>query len=997
MGLLKSYFIKGFFLLLLVTATSAVSGQLSFSGKVLNKRMDKPVAGAMVKIIESDIEMTADEKGAFKFIGLQPGTYTIQITHRDFANAVEQVNLTRNITDATLYLREDNLTLDDIQVNARLNDRPVTSFTMDRKALDHMQVLSVTDAQALLPGGKTNPDLKLTDGAQRFSVNGMLNENGNALFGVGVEVDGVRLSPNANPDRSTEGTVSSLNRTAPDLRSIASSNVESVEVITGVASVEYGDITNGVVKINSRKGASPYILEAITKPNTKQLAISKGWRLGEKAGVLNVSGEHTRSVSNLASPYTAYERNGVSLNYGNEFNRARQKPILLDLGLTGNIGGMNSRTDPDQFVDTYQKQKDNVLRGNMRLRWYLRRSWITNLEFSGGFNYNDRLYESNENKSFSASTAAIHSMEPGYFAGQTYDENPDAAVILIPPGYWYQKRFEDNKVLSYNLRLKGNWFKKIGAAFNNVLLGGEYASNDNNGRGVYYEDMRYAPTWRPYSYKDEASQKNMALYLEDRITLPLGISRLQLIGGLRSDVTSIRGSEYGSVSGLSPRFNGQYSFWEKQARFVRSFSLRYGWGRSAKLPSFDVLYPTPAYIDLLAFAPGTTATGQTYYAYFTYPRTRLFNPDLRWQYNIQNELAVNLDLAGTRVTVIASRNKTKNTYEGVDVYNSLNYKITDQSALAGSQIPEENRVYAIDQQTGIVTVTDKTGAGSPEVLTYKAYTRLVGSSKYVNGSPAVRDQLAWVIDFKQIRPVRTGIRLDGNYYVYKSNDLLVQQNIPNSTLNMADGTPFKYIGFYTGGASAANGEQSKTLNLNVTSTTHIPRLRLIFSLRLESTLYNLSGRLSTGANGAGRGVIIDSRDAFLPSANQGNIYTANKFLAVYPDYYVNREDMSVRIPFAEKYLWARENDPALFNELSKLVIKSPTDYYFTPNRLSAYFMGNIRITKEIGDRASITFNGTNFLNNLQMVRSSAAGTASTIYDTGYIPNFYYGLSLRLKF
>ena len=61
---------------------------------------------------------------------------------------------------------------------------------------------------------------------------------GNPDFGTVVEMDGVRLSGNATA-ASTSGT---------DTRNIGNSNVERVEVITGVPSVEYGDLTDGVVK-----------------------------------------------------------------------------------------------------------------------------------------------------------------------------------------------------------------------------------------------------------------------------------------------------------------------------------------------------------------------------------------------------------------------------------------------------------------------------------------------------------------------------------------------------------------------------------------------------------------------------------------------------------------------------------------------------------------------------------------------------------------------------
>ena len=47
------------------------------------------------------------------------------------------------------------------------------------------------------------------------------------------------------------------------------------------------------------------------------------------------------------------------------------------------------------------------------------------------------------------------------------------------------------------------------------MLGGEYNGSGNNGKGLYYDDMRYAPTWRPYRYDELPFMHNYAVYMED--------------------------------------------------------------------------------------------------------------------------------------------------------------------------------------------------------------------------------------------------------------------------------------------------------------------------------------------------------------------------------------------------------------------------------------------------------------------------------------------------
>jgi outer membrane receptor protein involved in Fe transport len=889
-----------------------VYGQHTVSGSVVNSRDSLPIPNAVVSIANLDLWAVANEKGLFQLKGVPSGNAIVSVRYLGFVTRSMELNVNQDYPGLVISLNEDNLTLNEVTVTAQKNETSLnTSFVMDRTVLDHMQMLSVADATSLLPGGKTNGSLHLASGAQTISVIGTGSEMGNALFGVGVEVDGVRLSGNALPGLS-----------GVDVRNIASSNVESVEVVNGIPSVEYGDATNGMVRINTRKGVSRFILDMAIKPNTKQIALSKGFDLKNNRGVLNFNIEHTRSISDLASPYTSYVRNSLSLNYSNAFGKQSRQPLELNAGITGNIGGYNNRSDPDRFVNTYAKTKDNVIRGNFSLKWLLNRSWITNIELTGTVNYNDKLSESQTNKSSSASVAAIHAVKEGYHVGQPYAVNPNAEIILINPGYWNELSFTDSKALNYATRLKATWNKRIGVADTRLLVGGEFTGSGNKGRGSYYGDMQYAPTWRAYRYDTIPFENNFAAFIEEKIRIPgPGRSGLDIVGGLRWDATSIKGSVYGLVSNFSPRFNAEYTFWKKSDLFVEDLSFKAGWGKTVKLPSMSTLFPTVNYRDYLTFAPGTMADGTTYYAYYSTPSTPIFNPDLKWQSNTQFELGLTAKVKGIKLLLIASRDKTDGAYSQNMRYTPFTYKFTDQSNLEKSAIPIANRNYAVDQQSGIVTVSDKTGQNPNEILAYKAITRFISNNVVQNGSPVVRNRIQWIADFPRIPAIRTQIRLDGNWYYYKGIDAVVKSYMPNATINMADGNPYKYVGFFVGGANASNGNTSKSLNMNLTATTHIPAIRLIFSTRIEGTLQNYSQALSQSSRG-NRGFVLDNKEAFTASETKKDIYAGNQFVGVYPDYYVSLDDMSTPVPFEEKFLWAKVNDSVLYNELAKMVVKS---------------------------------------------------------------------------
>lgn len=981
------------FLFCVVGIVQSAFCQYSVSGKISNHKNNTPIEFATVLLPENELWAITDEKGEFTLRQVPEGKVILEVQCLGYVKKKIELDVRKNMSGLVIVLNEDNLKLDEVVVTAQKKAGELTtSYTIDRTTLDHAQILNISDIGTLLPGGKTKSD-NLTSN-NRFALRSGSTEKGNAAFGTAIEVDGVRLQNN-----------SAMNETlSADTRNISSANVESVEVITGIPSVEYGDLSNGMLKIHTRKGKTPFILDLSTKPNTKQIALSKGFNLSQGAGVINAGFDRTQSISNLASPHTSYDRNTLILNYFNTFNKSNT-PLTLTAGFTGNLGGYNSEADPDAFKDTYTKIRDYTFRGSIQLNWLLNKSWITNMSLSGSMAYSDKQSEENKNQSSSSSQPFIHSMQEGYFIATNYDENPHAPVILGPTGYWYQLSYTDSKPIDYSLKLKADWIHKFGTVVNRLMIGGDFTRNGNKGRGLYYDDMRYASTWREYRYDELPFMNNLSGYVEEKVTLPVSsMSTFQLTAGLRSDMTFIKGSEYGSAASFSPRFNARYIFWEKTDRLFSSLSMYGGWGKSVKLPSFEVLYPSPLYADKLAFAPGTTSDGNAFYAYYTMPSKAIYNPDLKWQYNKQIEIGIETEIKGTRISVAAFRNKTYNPYVGTNVYTPYSYSQTTQSSLESCPIPSADRKYMIDSQTGVVTVADKNGVYPSQQLDYTTRNTFKSNARYTNGSPVERYGIDWIVDFAQISALRTSIRLDGNYYYYKGLDETMIAWMPGSTQSMADGNPYKYIGYYAGSsassasspssASVSNGSLSRQANTNLTITTHIPKIRLILSMRVEASFYNYRRNLSELSDGSNRGFVIDNVEDYFGS--DLNIYQGDKYVAVYPMYYSTWDDLETKIPFSEKFAWAKENDQALYNELAKLVTKTNTNYYFNPNKISSYFSANISVTKEIGDFAAISFYANNFFNNMKRVKSSQTGLESSLYNSSYTPKFYYGLSLRLK-
>lgn len=992
--LLNIFMRKTFLIILtligLVSSKSALFGQNSIlSGKVSDSKTGKAIEFASVLLKENGLWAITSDKGIYTIKNVPQGTYTAEVQCMGYASAHLSVKIGATPVTLDIPLAEDNLMLDVVEVVAkRGEDNSTTSYKIDRTAIEHQQTLNLIDITSLLPGGRTLNSTLMDD--SRLTLRSGSGEKGNASFGTAIEVDGVRIDNNAIINETSGAST----------RNISSSNIESVEIIAGIPSVEYGDLSNGVVKVNVRKGKSPLIIETSVNPHTRIYSVNKG--IGIRSGILNISAERGKSFSNIASPYTAYQRNILSLKYLNTLMKTGT-PLTIEVGLTGNMGGYNSGKDPDETLESYTKIKDNLLSGNFSLKWLLGKKWLTNLSLKGNFSFRDKKAEEYYNASSASSQPYIHTTEEGYFIAEDYSLNPSAAIILGPTGYWYVRGYSDQKPVNFNLKLKAELNRQFGSVRNNIIAGADFQTSFNNGRGTYYEDMRLAPTWREYRYDKLPALGNLAIYAEDRLTVPFaGSKEAILTAGIRDDITMISGSDYGTVSSLSPRTNLNVYLVRNSEKTLRSLSVHAGWGRSFKLPSFQVLYPSPSYSDILTFTPGSTIDNRAYYAYYTFPSAARYNPALKWQYTDQTDFGFEADIKGTRISVSVFNHKTANPYMAVNNYTPFKYLRTGQSAIEGTAIPSADRRFSVDKTTGLVTLYDRTGTVAPVVLSAQEHHTYNSTRMYTNGNNISRYGVEWIVDFAQIKAIRTSVRIDGNYYYYKGIDETLFPTLTGSIGNMSD-PAYPLLAYYRGSsstsadisasASTSNGSESRRLGVNATVTTHIPSLRLIVTLKVESTLYNYKRTLSEYSGGK-RGIVLkDITDYFGEEYDKS---MRDRIIAVYPEYYSTWDNPGVLIPFKEKFEWAKENDRDLYNNLARLIVKSNYAYTFNPSRISEYFSANFSVTKEIGNHVSLSFYANNFFNNMGKVKNSQTGLTQSLFGSSYIPKFYYGMSIRIK-
>ena len=934
-------------ILLLVSADVMTAQQnralFSISGKVVDAKTGEPVIGAAVNVEDTGIWAISDENGKFFLPDIRPGDYAVQFSCLGFVDKRLSFVVKKDIPNLTIKLDQNTLALNSVVVTAERDKEGMnTSLKFGANALNHLQMSNVTDISALLPGGKTvNPDLT-TDNAVSLRSGGLAA--GNAAFGTALEVDGVRVGNNASfGSMSGTGT-----------RNISTENVQSIEVITGVPSAEYGDLNSGMVRINTRKGLTPWNITFAVNPRTYQASASKGIDLMKNRGVLNVSAEWTRATQKLSSPYTSYTRRGFSASYSNTFKNV----LKFEVGATGNIGGMNTKNDPDAYKGTWSKVRDNVLRANTSLTWLLRKSWITNLKLDASVNYNDNRSQDHAYGSSASMLPAVHSELAGYYLADR-----------LPVSYFSDKVI-DSKELDYAASLKYEWFKKSGKRLSKLKAGVQWKANGNVGEGEYYKDPSVAANgYRPRPYSQYPFMHNVAAYIEEDYTFPIGKTSLQISAGLRLENLFVKDTDYKNVSSLSPRFNAKW-------KISDNLSIRGGWGVSEKLPSFYILYPVQKYRDIQTF--GFSHGDASSYVYYTQPYKMLFNENLKWQKNYNAEFGIEAYFLRTSVSLVGFFNKTKNPYTYQNIYTPFSYNI--MSVPSGYTVPD-NPEIRVDSQTGQVYMR-----GSNEEFWTPMATKVTDKTFFEsqmpgNGDDIYRTGAELIVDFPEIAPIRTKFRLDANYaYTHYIDNTLNWTYRTGWSHTSLSNRSYQYVGIYANGGESGtfNGKESHSLNANLTAITHIPEARIIITCRLEMSLLSRFRNLSRYQ---GKEYAYNVNADGVESIG-GSIYDSNNYTAIRPVKYMD-ENGDVH-DFTDK----EASDPAFAN----LIIKSGNAYTFSQDGYGAYLSANLSVTKEIGDHVSLSFFANNFTNSRMYVTSKATGVSAI-----FTPAFYYGLTCRLKF
>ena len=644
------------------------------NGTVTAADTKAPVAYALVHIPEVGAQAVTDGEGNFE-LKLVPGQYTINISFLGYEPIEKQVTIAEKDGSLSFELQPANFRVEDVVVTATATKAgAATASTISRTAMDHIQSSSLADVMSLLPGASVPDTRTLTlSQASSFSI------RGGSSLGTAVIMDGTPMSNNANMQSmgagqmpfaaaSTAGQAAMATSTSGiDMRQISTDNIESVEVIRGIASVEYGDITSGAVIVNSKAGRSPLNVKLTMNPNLYQLSATHGVQLSQKAGALNYSADYAYSQYKPTEGYSHYERVNGQVGYTNTIGKWYTTT-------TASVGIYRDKSIPtpgDENDHRNALQKENRFRLNTKGTINFDKGWFNNIKYAASFTYTDKnsFYEDQAaNAEYTFSTSKVDGEITNSAAGgKVYLEdgsilsgNSFGHALKTPNTYMYRYNVYGEELNTYAqviANFSGDW----GRTSHFIKFGADFRNEGNRGLGkVYDEDcppMRSSSygyqTQRDRAYNEIPFMNSLGLFAEESFNLHFGGGRnLNIVAGVRYDKI------FGMEGVVAPRINASLDI------IPHALSIRGGYGVTAKAPTLEMLHPQDAYFDMVNFdnSQATAASQAQKFQVVTTHAYSSVNNNLKMATTKKAEIGVDFQIGKVVGSITAFKDSSNNGY-----------------------------------------------------------------------------------------------------------------------------------------------------------------------------------------------------------------------------------------------------------------------------------------------------------------------------------------------
>jgi len=689
-----------------------------------------PLVFVTVMLEDYSMASYTDKDGRFVFTNVPEGRTGITVKYLGKETINEQIEVNRDL-DLSFLLKDDNFRLEEVVVTAeQKRSGQSTASVISTKAMEHLQANSLADVMSLLPGGLIQErNMNYLSQVNIRTVSGVAAASNMNALGASVVSDGMPLSNNANLQSFNPtvvgATTALVTGSSPaggvDLRTLSMDNIESIEVINGVPSVEYGDVTSGVLMVTTKSGVEPLRVTARANQNIYEISAVRGILLGEKKGTLNASLNYAYNIKDPRQSYRYYERATAKFNYANLFlNNKLSTKTSIDL-----IYGRDKRTEnPDEVIYRIASDgKDRGFRFNTNGTFNTRSSglfksfnYILSTEYMNKDSYYQESYNvANAPYSMTTTDGAILSNKPNT---NIYDETGKAITNIPPddiakyaiylPATYFGKYTIDGREFNFFGKGVFNFFKKSGSIMNRFLLGADFKYDKNFGEGKTFDPT--APpyrnlsalnaTFRERKYSDIPAVSQIGLFAEDNFTLEMGERYLRIQAGVRYDhISVVKGA-------LSPRVNASFDV------IPNILSLRGGYGVTAKAPTLLYLYPEKAYFEYININELTNESIPADQRVLVTTTRALDVPidNLEIAKNKRSEVGFNLNVGRARLNVTAFSDRMDNGYKLGNTFSTFspftfksyvregnNFKLSGESPVLSSfYAPTNNQVAYTD-------------------------------------------------------------------------------------------------------------------------------------------------------------------------------------------------------------------------------------------------------------------------------------------------------------
>ena len=817
-----NYILRILILTIIVFPVAATAGVLK--GTILDSSDNSPLIACSVAINPGNSGFATDIDGCFS-IRLKPGTYTLKASYVGFDEAVRKITIGSADTSIVIKMTPVQSALKEITVTARESSGATTSSRIDRAAMTHLQPSSFTDLLELVPGnvsqdpamGSVN-SIKLRE-TGNLGATGESSDNGDYAIGsLGTlfNVDGAPINNDASMQsvgiEANTGR-NSVNR-GVDMRTLSTDNIESVEIIRGIPSAEYGNLSSGMVNIRRSRKATPFSARFKADGFSKLFFAGKGVAFGQNT--LNADVSWLDSKVDPRDNLENYKRITASVRAALHFSKPG---LITDWNLSGDFTSTvdKAESDPDLSLMKIDSYKSTYDRGSFisSLNFtFPSLKWLGNvqLDFSGSYG-KESLRRQRQVAPSRASVAPI----------STTEGIADGAFLL---GEYIADYLSEGKPLTLfgKVKAKGK-INALGIMTHEYLAGAEWNMSKNYGRGQVYDPYRpLSASWtsRPRPYSEIPALNVVGAYIENAMTITAGRNSLELQAGMH--LTALAGLDKRYLLAgkpyIDPRLNAVWHFPDTRiAGHNASFLLAAGYGLNTRMPTADYLFPQKAYLDIIQLNYYDTSNPEE----LSRVNLRTYindatNYELRAARNAKWEVRLGADIGRNKFSITYFQEKMNSGFRYATVYAAYDYRSYDASGI----IP------------GTLTVP-------PDLATlpFADASVLRGYRKAENGTRIDKQGIEFQLNTARWKPLATALTVTGAWFRTRySNSAMLYEPVSDVIGNTA--VSDKYVGLY----DTADGRINNQFNTNFMFDTQIPKLGLVFTTTFQCMWFVKTRRLA---------------------------------------------------------------------------------------------------------------------------------------------------------